>query len=500
LRDANRPDLDREENHLVKATLIVNGAEINGVPCKIYLPERIHEKPYVILKPSKEDAIRIMASHKGALKANVYGFDKEIETSIEAPVIYFSGSSTKYWGDGISDSTVPGEPQDLHIIHHLRANDSPERTQIVFWVSPNSFLTPFMMSSSSYTGEIKHEHVSNLEFMAKDDVKLVFEKHFRSKTAKNGDFVQWSFLVACAELDVPADDVETLKKSMLPIIDDFLLIASFAARQRTACLGWTASDKNSYTTFYRGNYVFPRSDGDRSLDNGLIDIQDFKKFMETCYPSFLRFENRLALRNALYSTVPSQPHTLETSFLHVFAGLETLILDFKRREALEFVLSENDWTALRKYLQKCIKDSTEPKLESEQRASMYRKLGELNRVSLREAFDAFCKRYSVDLGDLWPVFGEKEIVGLVDIRNKLVHGDPFPHDLFGALVVAKEHLIYTLERVLARVLEWEVAKTKVNPDYLRTHFLVIKDMPSEQARLSECIYGPVCTTVQLQEE
>ncbi|MBU1397979.1 MAG: hypothetical protein KKH85_03660, partial [Proteobacteria bacterium] len=176
MRDANRPDLDREENHLVKATLIVNGAEINGVPCKIYLPERIHEKPYVILKPSKEDAIRIMASNKGALKANVYGFDKEIETSIEAPVIYFSGSSTKYWGDGISDSTVPGEPQDLHIIHHLRANESPERTQIVFWVSPNSFLTPFMVSSSSYTGEIKHEHVSNPEFMAKNDVKLVFEK------------------------------------------------------------------------------------------------------------------------------------------------------------------------------------------------------------------------------------------------------------------------------------------------------------------------------------
>jgi hypothetical protein len=357
-----------------------------------------------------------------------------------------------------------------------------------------------MSSSSSYTGDLKYERVRNVEFTIKDEVKLVFEEHFRSKTAENGDFVQWSFLVACAELDVPADDAETLKKNVLPDIDDFLLIASFAARQRTACLGWTASDKNSYATFYRGNYVFPHVDGDGSLDNGLIDISDFERFMQTCYLAFLRFENKLALRNALYSAVPSESRTLETSFLRMFAGIETLILDFRRREALEFVLEENDWTSLRKYLQKCIKNSTEPKLETEQRASMYRKLDELNRVSLRETFDLFCKKYSINLADLWPVFGNNELVGLVEIRNKLIHGDPFPHDMFGSLIVAREHLIYILERVLVRVLQWDLTETKINPVYLRTHMLVIKDMPLERAKLSEYINGPLCSIVQPKEE
>jgi len=56
LKDSKRPELNRDENHLVKATVLVNGAEINSVPCKIYLPERIDEKPYLILKPTKEDA------------------------------------------------------------------------------------------------------------------------------------------------------------------------------------------------------------------------------------------------------------------------------------------------------------------------------------------------------------------------------------------------------------------------------------------------------------
>lgn len=486
-----RKETAREENHLVKATLRVNGSEITGVPCKIFLPERIQEKPYLILKPSKEDANRIMASHKGRLSAIVWGFDKRRELTIEAPEVYFSGSSTKYWGDDISDSTVPGEPQDLHIISHLKDRDNSQNTQVVFWVSPNTFLSPFMTFTSSYTGDLKYERVRTVEFMINDETKLVFDKHFRSKQTDNGDFIQWAFLVACAETEIPADDVKTLKTDLLPDIDDFLLIASFAARQRTACLGWTASDKNSYTTFYRGNYAFPNTDRDQDIDQGLIDIRDFEVFIQVCYAEFLRYENKLALRNALYSILPSQSRTLETSFLKLFAGLETLILDFRRCDSVEFVVEKEEWYSLKKYLQRCIKKSTDPKLGTEQRSSLYRKLDELNRISLRESFDLFCKKYFVDLSDLWPVFGHDKLVGLADIRNKLIHGDPLPNDMFRALIVAEEHLQYVLERVIARVLQWDLGKTKINPAYLKAHMTVMKDMASEQAKLSEYIFGSV---------
>jgi hypothetical protein len=487
LKDNRKSELGREEDYLVNATVIVNDSDIRNVPCKIFLPERIQEKPYVILKPTQKDANRIMARHKGASRATVNGFDEERQLTIHAPEVHFSGSSTKYWGGGIFDITIPGEPQDLHVVHHIKADEDIQHTKIAFWISPNQFLTPFMSSSSSYTGDLSYERVHIEEFVIKNEVRLVFERHFRSKTAKNGDFVQWSFLVACAEIDYPADDVMALKKNLLPDIDDFLSIASFATRRRTACLGWTSSDKKSHATFYRGNYVFPDFDGDESFGGGLIDIQYFEKFIKTCYPAFLEYENKLALRNALYSAVPSQPGTLETTFLRMFAGLETLVLDFKRLEHLEFVVSENDWPSLRKYLQKCIKNSTTPKLESEQRASMYRKLDELNRVSLREAYDLFCKKHCIDLTDLWPIFGESDLVGLVDIRNKLIHGDPFPRGMLGPLVVAKEHLIYILERVLTRILKWDVAETKINPDYLKTQMPVIQDMPGERVKLSDYI-------------
>jgi hypothetical protein len=197
-------------------------------------------------------------------------------------------------------------------------------------------------------------------------------------------------LVASASIDVPATDVITLESSVLPDIDDFLLIASFAAKQKTACLGWEAGDKYSLTKFYRGNYVFPELDSDESRDTYLIEYKDFETFMQVCYSEFLNYENKLAIRNAIWSVVPSQPSVLETTFLRVFAGLEALVLDFRRREDLEFVVSQSSWPSLKKYLKECIKKSTNPQLQPEQRASIYRKLDELNRVSLREAFEQFC--------------------------------------------------------------------------------------------------------------
>ncbi len=481
-----RPELNRKEDYLVNATLIVNGVEINDVPCKLYLPERPHEKPYVVFKPSNTDFHKITNSYKGSFKADIYGSDKQINSSIEAPEIHFSDSAIKNWGNGIAESTVYGEPQDLHIIRHLENPEKQDNTSIVFWISPNRFLSPFVMRRPSYTGEITCDRKRTLEFKIKDDVMLKFDKHYMSRYAENGDFIQWSNLVACADLNVPADNVETLNRYMLQDVDDFLLVSSFAAGNRIVCLGWDAVDKNYYATYYRGNYSFPENKK-IDIDEGIIDIQEFERFMLTCYPTFVCFENKLALRHALYSAVPLKPATLEISFLNTFAGLETLILDFKRTENLEFILPEREWVSLRKHLQKCIKKSTEPKLERSQRASIYSKLCELNRTSLRETFEIFCQHHKIDLSDLWTVFGEKGTAGLSDIRNNLIHGDPFPQELLGALVVANEHLKYILERALIRVLGWDVEKTKVNSAYLGMHLTSIRDLPAEQARLSDFI-------------
>jgi len=481
--------LRREENCLVDATIIKNSKEIKNVACKVYFPERIHEKPYLLFKPSRTDAARMAGLFNGAFKADIIGFDKEIQTTMMAPEVYFSENSTKYWGSDISESTILGEPQNLHIIDHLKNHDKPDRTNVEFWVSPNSFISPFITQTSSYTGAITQKRIEKCEFTIKGGTVLKFDKHYKSKTLKNNDLIQWSHLVARFEIDMPAVELVTIKNELLEDIDDFLLLVSVASRRLTACLGWTAHDKYSITKFYRGNYSFPDVHKEVNSNDVVVDIRDFKSFMKCCYPVFQNYENKLALRNALHSAISSDLHSLETSYLSMFAGLETLILDFRRREGAELVLAPGQFKHLRSYLIECMKQSTKPELTEAQQESICKKLGELNRVSLREAFEGFCKKYTIYLKDLWPVFGENGTVGLVDIRNKLIHGDPLNHDVFETLIIAKEHLKYALERVLLRILSWNLAKSKVSPEYLAIYGFGMKDLQTEQKKLSNYIHG-----------
>ncbi len=483
--------MSREENCLVHATVIVNDAEIKDIACKVYLPERTHEKPLLLFKPNRVDAVRMTGSFKGTFKADVISFDKELQTTFVSPEVYFSENSTKYWGGDISESTILGEPQDLHRIDYLKNRDTPARTHVELWISPNSFITPFILQTTSYTGEITQERVRECVFNIKGGTLLKFDKRFKSKTLQNHDFVQWSHLVASFETDTPSVELVTIQNDILQDIDDFLVLVSFASRLRTACLGWSAYDKHAITSFYRGNYSFPNDYKEVDLNDVVIDIQDFENFMETCYPTFQGYGNKLALRNALHFAIQANPHSIEASYLSMFAGLETLILDFRRSENLEIVLPPRQFKHLRKYLKECIRKSSKPELTATQQETICKKLGELNRVSLREAFESFCERYRIHLTDLWPLFGGNGVIGLVDIRNKLIHGDPLSHDVFGALIVAKEHLKYTLERVLVRVLGWDIEKTKVSPAFLGVYGVGMKDIQEEQKKLAVYIGGQV---------
>jgi len=476
--------LSRKEDHFIQATLLLGEGEIIGVPCKVYLPERINEKPKLVFKPT-DDVMRVAGhAHKGALKAVVHRTDDSPDTVIESPEVYFTEASAKYWGDGLTESVFHGDPQDLRITKYFPPSTDEIKTKVVFWISPNNFLTPAIIRTSSYTGELEIKRCRSLEYRIRDGLVLNFDMHFDSKTDVNGDFVQWRFLVGCADLDTPADNVEAIKEDILPDIDDFLLISSFAARQRTACLGWTASDNKAHTAFYRGNYSFPEKNDESDNHYGVIDIRDMERFIEVCHSSLINYENKLAIRNAIYSAVPLKPEIITTSFLNTFSGLETLILDYRRTKRLEFVLANGEWKALSKQIRACIKGSGNPKLNPSQIDSICRKLPELNRISLREAFDLFCKEYCLELNDLWPVFKDSKGVGLSDIRNKLIHGDPYPEGLDGAIITALDHLKFVLERAIVRVLSWEIEDTLIGPRDMRRFRINFDDWHLDQKNIS----------------
>jgi hypothetical protein len=54
----------------------------------------------------------------------------------------------------------------------------------------------------------------------------------------------------------------------------------------------------------------------------------------------------------------------------------------------------------------------------------------------------------------------------MEIRHRLVHGDPFQSRPLEALTCAREHLRWVVERMLLSVLGWPVSRSNVSGDYL----------------------------------
>lgn len=459
--------MSNKEEYFVSATLTYKGNEHCNVPCKVYLPERINGKPQVILKPTSRVARVLSSCWQLALKSDVIGLDGNKEASIKIPELNVSNSEINYWGKDISESNIYCEPENLELISPFKMDDFIGDTVVSFWISDNPFITPLVRSLKSYDGSIKkkpvHEVVHNI---AGDDYE--FLERFKYKNEDNGDLTQWSYLVAECKTSIEADKTEEIKEKYLERLDDFLLLTSLASRQSTACLGWEAYDRECQVKYYRGNYSFPDIT-ETGLNNSLIDKPDFIDFIKVTQDSFNNYENILALRSSIYSIIRMKGRSVESSFLSLFSGLETLILEFRRIQGFEFILEDTEWLRLKKGIEKFIKKSEEPKLNSKNRSRIYSKLNELNRVSLREAYELFCLHYDIPSHDLWPLFGSKTQAGLTDIRNRIAHGDPFPDSSIDSLINANFQLSIFLERSILRVLDWDLNKSNVNPETLKIY-------------------------------
>ena len=146
----------------------------------------------------------------------------------------------------------------------------------------------------------------------------------------------------------------------------------------------------------------------------------------------------------------------------MFSSLEALILDFRKRNDLEFVIDDEDeWNDRKKEIKKSIKTILK-NYSRNQRDYMYGKLDELNRISLRIVFEKFCSEYNIDVSDLWPLYRAGNIIGLSDIRNKLIHGDRISNEFIKMLSEAKSSLQYMIERILLTIMGYPVNSSDVS--------------------------------------
>ena len=99
--------------------------------------------------------------------------------------------------------------------------------------------------------------------------------------------------------------------------------------------------------------------------------------------------------------------------------------------------------------------------DARQRAALYQNLSGINRVPFKQACSEFCNHLSISLDDLWPLERDERGIGLIDLRNRIVHGTPFPETFGRQLHTALGNLQWTLARMIVHRLGWAADDTAV---------------------------------------
>ena len=216
---------------------------------------------------------------------------------------------------------------------------------------------------------------------------------------------------------------------------------------------------------------------------GLIAAPDSDEFRRVASGALSSAEHGEVLERAVAVALQSADAPPELSFIGLFAALESVLTSFRRQGDYEIVPADQ-FARLEKELKGWLKSHPLLAGDAARRGLVYEKLRELNRFPFSHVFGRFCARHALDLSDLWPVFARADEWPLVEIRHRLVHGDPFTSRPAGAVECARQHLKWATARVILAALGWPAARSRVSPEHLARAGRWYDDWREERAKLA----------------
>jgi len=410
------------------------------------------------LEPTKEQEKGLLGTFEFRIEGKI-GDESSCGLNISAKSVYARTRYNKHWSDDIAESILICEPQDLEITQFLSA--TKPATDGLFGtlvLTPSILLSPSMIYDHHPNGEIKAQIVRELLFPLDSGPVLKFEKQFSYEFFPGAKRMTEN-LAATFKEQIPLASLP----EVISDLDDFLLLVSFADRHRCVCNGWTLGNDQLVTQHYRRNVVVPPK-SEHSVSGTLIDLVHAKEFLTSVYRKFKDTELKDLIRHGFYGTLGGQDRTMERAILSMFAGLESLTLFFRKESNFELILAESEWKEFENGIKAWMKGQSTLKHSAEVRNLVYGKLKELNRPSFSEVFKRFVDKYQINVSDLWPVTGHGS---LLDIRNRIIHGEIFSRAQEWAMSTAVQNLHWLLEKILLTILGWPIEKSRVSPTALR---------------------------------
>jgi hypothetical protein len=431
---------------------------VTSVPCKFWLPRMPAERALISFV-SKDRGHAALLEGPYDLEADVLGFDKKIQAIIRAQNFYIEGPSTTYSGDLEPVISGGGYADRLIVVRILGdvGKKKGRRTHLQFDLTPNQLLRPVQSVERSYTGNRKVKTHRFISVPVPSLGTVRFTNHY------SDDFE--AKLVAELAVDRTADELLGAPDQVSVSLEGLVLLASFAARQRTVTTSWHAADDAKMVSCYIGNISVPKARESGGFYETLIDPRDFLQFLRRTTKVYSKLEaiQKDLLQQALYKVLPDD-RVIESRFLTCFSALESIVLWFRRLNDLEYsVPSSKQWKHLSRSFRAVLDNDVT--LSNSRKMMILDMLGALRRVPLKHAFDAYCQQLKVDTSDLWPVFGCKG--SLIDVRNRLSHGDTFHPSTHTALMRAGLNLEILVERMILAALRWPSDRSNAGSDFLK---------------------------------
>lgn len=472
-------EIKRKADRYIISELMGKAINVKDVLIELFLPHNDSEEIFLICKPNKLQFMALIKEHEFNIVAHDEFGDGSINNKYYIKRAFRKKSNTTFYTSKLSETMIILQAYDLMIICERDNILWDGKTEGYFTIFNNFQLPPLKSLTRKHNGEVIVDPRDRYTFKLESGLELTFDIFYRYENEE--DYTK-SYPYAVAEFK---NNLEPERINEIIIeIDDLLRLISLALEKVCVCTGWVAYSNTKSVVFYRRDRVIPEKDEGDNYYHSIIEPFEVNSFIECAYKAFTKFNDKELLRNILTPLVRSKKLSVETHYLILFAILESIVLNYKKLNKYEPILTRSLFNDLKKDLGNSInskKDLLRFKLalddeEVEQKIKyMSEKLSELNRISFNSSFELFQKQYNIPINDLWPLYDTKESTTLAQIRNKIIHGETFSNHQFQAISFALHHLQIILERMVLSLLGWDISNSRVSLEYTRQNYSKLVD-------------------------